>query len=218
MELDERKAECPYCQGALKKIPGSKTKCPLCGNFMFVRTRRQDRVRVVVTQEQAEKIDRDWSEIAVAETGPDPYDTEEQGATRIAGAQALLDRWRIRREWASLQSAAQDMRRREPGDHLGEGGIRMGFFKPAARPLKRYLMTRVPPIAGISDGRRRKVRDIVAWTLALEGTGAVTNRLREVLPDFTETQLKTISHTETMTAFNHDSATRSYSATSGLRR
>jgi len=56
---DERKAECPYCNKALKKIPGSKTKCPHCGHFMFVRTRFKDRIRIVVTKKDADEIDED---------------------------------------------------------------------------------------------------------------------------------------------------------------
>jgi predicted RNA-binding Zn-ribbon protein involved in translation (DUF1610 family) len=61
---DERKAECPNCQTALSKIPGSKTKCPNCGKFMFVRTRPKDNARIVVTKEESDKIDEDWSIIS----------------------------------------------------------------------------------------------------------------------------------------------------------
>jgi hypothetical protein len=57
---DERKAECPYCDGVLNKVPGAKTKCPCCKKFIFVRTRPQDEVRVVVTAEGADKIDEEW--------------------------------------------------------------------------------------------------------------------------------------------------------------
>lgn len=58
---DERRAECPYCQKDLKKVPGRKTKCPHCGEFMLVRTRPNDNVRVVVTQEEAGKIEEEWA-------------------------------------------------------------------------------------------------------------------------------------------------------------
>ena len=57
---DKRKAECPYCQSALKKIPGSKTKCPSCGKFMYVRTSSQN-IRAVVTEEEMDKIEEEWS-------------------------------------------------------------------------------------------------------------------------------------------------------------
>jgi len=54
---DARVAQCPNCQGVLKKVPGAKTKCPLCAEFMFVRTNPHTRERVVVTEAQAEEID-----------------------------------------------------------------------------------------------------------------------------------------------------------------
>ena len=58
---DERKAECPYCHKALEKVPGKKTKCPNCGEFMFVRTRPKDNARMVVTKLEADKIEEEWS-------------------------------------------------------------------------------------------------------------------------------------------------------------
>jgi hypothetical protein len=64
--VDKRKAECPYCGQQLNKIPGSKTKCPHCSNFMYVRTRPKDNARVVVTKEEAEIIEEDWSIVAGA--------------------------------------------------------------------------------------------------------------------------------------------------------
>jgi len=51
---------CPYCSKALDKIPSRKTKCPHCGNYMYVRTRPSDRKRVVVTEQDAVKIDEQW--------------------------------------------------------------------------------------------------------------------------------------------------------------
>lgn len=61
---DERKAECPNCHKVLSKIPGAKTKCPHCGEFIFVRTRPKDNVRVVVTKAEADKIDEEWTIIS----------------------------------------------------------------------------------------------------------------------------------------------------------
>ena len=61
---DERKAECPYCHKGLSKIPGAKTKCPHCGEFIFVRTRPKDNARVVVTKAEADKIDEEWTIVA----------------------------------------------------------------------------------------------------------------------------------------------------------
>jgi hypothetical protein len=58
--VDLRKAECPYCQKALDKFPARKTKCPHCGEHMYVRTRPSDRARVVVTKAGADKIEEEW--------------------------------------------------------------------------------------------------------------------------------------------------------------
>lgn len=51
---------CPYCVKPLDKMPGRKTKCPFCANYMYVRTRPADKKRVVVTEQDAAKIDEQW--------------------------------------------------------------------------------------------------------------------------------------------------------------
>ena len=51
---------CPYCAKPLDKMPGRKTKCPFCANYMYVRTRPADKKRVVVTEQDAAKIDEQW--------------------------------------------------------------------------------------------------------------------------------------------------------------
>ena len=56
---DERKAKCPNCGGTLKKVPGAKTKCPHCEEFMFIRTTPKN-IRCVVTKSEADKIDEQW--------------------------------------------------------------------------------------------------------------------------------------------------------------
>lgn len=60
---DSRVPECPNCKGTLKKAPGAKTKCPLCGQYMFVRTNPHSRERVVVTEAQAEEIDDETAKL-----------------------------------------------------------------------------------------------------------------------------------------------------------
>jgi DNA-directed RNA polymerase subunit RPC12/RpoP len=57
---DLRRAVCPYCKKALKKIPTAKTKCPHCGGFMLVRTRPEDYARAVVTSTEAKRIEADY--------------------------------------------------------------------------------------------------------------------------------------------------------------
>jgi len=51
---------CPYCAKPLDKMPGRKTKCPFCANYMYVRTRPADKKRVVVTEQDAAKINEQW--------------------------------------------------------------------------------------------------------------------------------------------------------------
>jgi DNA-directed RNA polymerase subunit M/transcription elongation factor TFIIS len=53
---------CPYCNKSLKKKPKQRSKCPHCGNYFRVRTRPQDRQQVLVTEEQAEEISRQYYE------------------------------------------------------------------------------------------------------------------------------------------------------------
>ncbi len=57
-----RSAECPYCQGTLKKVPSAKTKCPHCGKYMYVRTFQPENVRKVVTKEAVEEYERQFQE------------------------------------------------------------------------------------------------------------------------------------------------------------
>jgi len=51
---------CPYCAKPLDKMPGRKIKCPFCANYMYVRTRPADKKKVVVTKQDAAKIDEQW--------------------------------------------------------------------------------------------------------------------------------------------------------------
>lgn len=51
---------CPYCSVKLQKIPSRKTKCLKCGNFIYVRTRPNDRQQTLVTEAEARKIDDQW--------------------------------------------------------------------------------------------------------------------------------------------------------------
>jgi predicted RNA-binding Zn-ribbon protein involved in translation (DUF1610 family) len=53
--------ECPYCHHKLIKSPARKTKCPYCGQFIYVRKRPKDKIRVLVTKDEADKIDVEWS-------------------------------------------------------------------------------------------------------------------------------------------------------------
>jgi hypothetical protein len=52
---------CPYCSRLLQRKPAKKTKCPQCGKFIYVRTRPQDQLKVLVTEQQADLLEEQWS-------------------------------------------------------------------------------------------------------------------------------------------------------------
>lgn len=58
---NEPTPKCPHCKETLKKKPSRKTKCPHCGEFMYVRTKPKSNTQVVVSKEDSEKIDEEWS-------------------------------------------------------------------------------------------------------------------------------------------------------------
>jgi hypothetical protein len=55
--IDQRTDVCPNCSGKLAKIPGSKTKCPICGRFVYVRTDPRINARVCVGEDELEGVD-----------------------------------------------------------------------------------------------------------------------------------------------------------------
>lgn len=59
---------CPHCSVTLAKLPSRKTKCTSCGAFILVRTRPLDRKRVLVTEEEALRLETEWA--AFREFGP----------------------------------------------------------------------------------------------------------------------------------------------------
>lgn len=50
-------AQCPYCKQGLGKVPTQKTKCPHCGNFIFVRRGN------LVTEKGPEDADETYGDI-----------------------------------------------------------------------------------------------------------------------------------------------------------
>lgn len=56
-------AKCPYCNKELEQTPTRKKKCPVCNNYMYVRTQPSNRQKVVVTEEGAKQIDLEWAKI-----------------------------------------------------------------------------------------------------------------------------------------------------------
>ena len=76
---DLRVAACPYCGIELKKLPASATKCPGCGERMYIRKDNRANTRSVVTEEQAYRIDD--SNNALAEGTINEYETRVRETT-----------------------------------------------------------------------------------------------------------------------------------------
>ena len=59
IEKTGKKSEpiCPHCGGVLEKKPQRKKKCPLCRNYIYIRTSPTNSDKVLVTEEGAKKID-----------------------------------------------------------------------------------------------------------------------------------------------------------------
>ncbi len=60
-------AACPSCGSVLEKRPQRKKKCPACGNYIYVKTRPDDRKKVLTTKEEAERIDKEWAALHEAQ-------------------------------------------------------------------------------------------------------------------------------------------------------
>ena len=54
---------CPSCGVKLEVTPQHKKKCPSCGQYIYVRTRPSDKQRVLVNEEEANRIDDPWQEM-----------------------------------------------------------------------------------------------------------------------------------------------------------
>jgi len=54
-------ATCPYCNHNLGNMPGRKKRCPTCRNEIFVRTRPQDRARILVREDELPAVENLWA-------------------------------------------------------------------------------------------------------------------------------------------------------------
>ena len=51
---------CPYCKKELPKEIKRKSKCPLCGEMIYVKNRPNEKNKVLVSENVAAEIDREW--------------------------------------------------------------------------------------------------------------------------------------------------------------
>jgi len=68
---------CPACGTKLDALPSRKTRCPSCAQFMYVRTAPADRRQYLVTEDEAEIIDREWRQYHDNQANQ-PQHTEEE--------------------------------------------------------------------------------------------------------------------------------------------
>jgi len=52
---------CPYCRKMLETPPQRKKKCPLCGNYILVRTHPDTGRRILATEKEATQINGIWN-------------------------------------------------------------------------------------------------------------------------------------------------------------
>jgi uncharacterized Zn finger protein (UPF0148 family) len=64
-EIGRLDSACPYCAEPLARRPERKTICPHCRNAIFVRMRPLDRERVLLTEQQAGKIEAEWTALQI---------------------------------------------------------------------------------------------------------------------------------------------------------
>lgn len=60
-----KESKCPYCSNFLSHTPKRKTKCKVCGNYFYVKTRLPDNVQVIVTEEEKANIEKEWAEYRI---------------------------------------------------------------------------------------------------------------------------------------------------------
>jgi|GEM_PF-2799519 len=63
----EKKSDkfCPNCKTILEAVPVRKTKCKVCGEFIYTRTDPNTQDKLLVTESEKEKIDLEWEEVRV---------------------------------------------------------------------------------------------------------------------------------------------------------
>lgn len=92
---------CPHCGAEIVPPPTRKRKCPHCGEVFLVRTRPENRQRVVVTEAQAAMIDAQWEGVH-AENGL-RRQVQAYGATEADAARVEAN---LKAQWGQRPSPA----------------------------------------------------------------------------------------------------------------
>ncbi len=60
-DIGSTEKDCPYCGVTLENFPGRKTKCKVCENYIYVRTRPSDEQRILVKESELERVEELWA-------------------------------------------------------------------------------------------------------------------------------------------------------------
>jgi hypothetical protein len=56
-------AVCPHCSSPFPKMPARKTRCLACNSFVYSRTRPSDRRKILVCEDDLERLEEQWSTV-----------------------------------------------------------------------------------------------------------------------------------------------------------
>jgi len=90
---------CPSCGVTLETLPSRKKRCTSCGKYIYVR-RTTDRNKYLVTEDELEAIEGEWSK---EHQGPPPYTEEDWERLFQMPLRVSLERKPISSKW-SLRS------------------------------------------------------------------------------------------------------------------
>lgn len=138
-------ANCPSCGGALKKMPQRKTKCPHCGQFMFVRSTSTDLTRRIVTAARAEEIERAWRghfEQGLADEVAGMFDMR-PGLPMSAVRSALMETVQHGRDRAKAMLAASQLARLAESDVQRDAAHRWYYAHQLMDMVERGVKTAV---------------------------------------------------------------------------
>ena len=75
--------QCPSCKASLEKMPQRKTKCKVCGEYIFVKSTPNNRENRLMTENQAEAAEKAWAQYHEPNMRPAPLEIYPQFLTKL---------------------------------------------------------------------------------------------------------------------------------------
>jgi hypothetical protein len=91
---------CPYCKSLLSKMPGAKTKCKSCGNFIYVKKSPTDNQKILITETQVSELGKIWGHKNRISLNPERLENFKRDLTRYQNSGIT--------KWQSLSCLGQD--------------------------------------------------------------------------------------------------------------